>query len=53
MVEIRDVRPLGQIWHKRPNEKVEKSEDKPASDQQHPEKKDDKDDDGPHVDEYA
>ena len=53
MVEIRDVRPLGQIWHKLPNEKVEKSEDKPTSDQHHPDKESDKDDDGPHVDEYA
>jgi hypothetical protein len=54
MVEIRDIRPLGPIWHKRPNEKVEKSEDKPSSGQQHPDKDTGKDDDGsPHVDEYA
>ncbi len=56
MVEIRDVRPLGQIWHKRPNEKIEKSEDKASSDQKHSDKntdKDDEDDDGSHVDEYA
>lgn len=55
MVEIRDVRPLGQIWHKRPNEKIEKSEEESHSGQQHPDKdtnKDD-DDDGSHIDEYA
>gem|GEM_PF-2771822 len=54
MVEIRDIRPLGPIWHKRPGEEVRKSEDKPSSDQHHPDKDTGKDDDDrPHVDEYA
>lgn len=56
MVEIRDVRPLGPIWHKRPNESVQKSEDKPSSEQdpgEQQEKDDDEDDGRPHVDEYA